>query len=119
MGLRTRVIGARTPIMTRNKQQVEVLLHTRRPLSEPEHENSDTCNSNPLLALTIHSLNLFRPATPQNHCSRERERNGSKHIVREAAVVVHVGGIGRSLCTAAVALMWGQAAAAPVTLRCC
>ena len=69
---------------------------------------------------SVHTTRInHRPATPQNHCSRERERNGSKHIVREAAVVVHVGGIERSLCTAAVALMWGQAAAAPVTLRCC
>ena len=69
---------------------------------------------------SVHTTRInHRPATPQNHCSRERKRNGSKHVVREAAVVVHVGGIGRSLCTAAVALMWGQAAAAPVTLRCC
>ena len=33
MGLRSRVIGARTPIMTRNKQQVEVLMEELRLLS--------------------------------------------------------------------------------------
>jgi hypothetical protein len=57
---------------------------------------------------------------PRVHLLYLRERNGSKHIVSEAAVVVHVGRIDRSVCTAAgEAFMRGQAAAALDTLRCC